>query len=79
MIEAFVIVSAISIGSFGNNLISYFAKRTELEVGKSVCFCGDKYLGVIKLIPILNFALLKGQCKTCKSKFPGRYLIVELL
>jgi leader peptidase (prepilin peptidase) / N-methyltransferase len=77
--EAFILISAISIGSFGNNLISYFTRKKEFEIGRSLCFCGEKYLGTIELIPILNFAFLKGKCKTCKAKLPGRYLVIEIL
>jgi leader peptidase (prepilin peptidase)/N-methyltransferase len=47
--------------------------------GRSVCpQCGHT-LGLIELIPILSWLLLRGRCRHCKAKISIRYLLVELL
>lgn len=79
MTETLVLLCAASIGSFGNNLISYFGNRSNLEIKRSICFCGKKSLSAVELIPIFNYVLQKGRCNTCGIKLPARYLTIEVL
>lgn len=79
MITLFIIVASISLGSFGNGLISFFIGKSRFEMKRSFCLCGEIKLGIIELIPIVNYFLLKGKCRHCKAALPKRYIIIELI
>ncbi len=65
------------VGSFLNVLGLRF--RSGLGFGgRSFCPSCGKTLSVFELIPILSFLLLKGKCKSCKTKISIQYPLVEL-
>lgn len=72
-----VTLFSLALGSFGNNVISYFISNNGFDLKRSTCFCGEKKLKVIELIPVLSFLFQKGKCTSCKKKIPIRYLFVE--
>ncbi|QQS36973.1 MAG: prepilin peptidase [Ignavibacteriales bacterium] len=79
MIEiVIVILFASALGSFGNNVISYFISGNGFDLNRSTCFCGEKKLKAIELIPALSFLFQRGKCTQCTKKIPIRYLFVEL-
>lgn len=46
--------------------------------GRSACTdCGHQ-LGVLELVPILGFLVLRGRCRACAAPIPRRYLALEL-
>ena len=73
-----VILVSISLGSFANNVISYFVNNSSFDLIRSTCYCGKKYLNMVTLIPILNYFLSKGKCSYCGEKLTVRYLLVEV-
>ena len=79
MTEAIIILTSLSIGSFGNNIISALLEDHKIEKMSSYCLCGEKKLGILDLIPLISFVFLKGKCSYCDKSLPLRYLIVELL
>jgi leader peptidase (prepilin peptidase)/N-methyltransferase len=80
MIETVIIILlSLAFGSFANNVISYFVNSSKFDLLHSTCFCGEKELRIIELIPILSFILQKGKCKECSKRISVRYPLVEIL
>ncbi len=73
-----VTLFSLALGSFGNNVISYFISHNGFDLNRSTCLCGEKKLKVIELIPVLSFLFQKGKCTLCTKRIPIRYLFVEL-
>ncbi len=66
------------IGSFLNVYIYRFNTGKSLN-GRSHCLsCGTNLHGY-ELVPLLSYVVLRGRCRTCSSRIPVRYLLVELL
>lgn len=68
-----------SLGSFANNIISYFIRKSKFDISRSFCLCGKKRLSFMELLPIMGYLLLRGKCKSCELKIPLRYFLVEIL
>lgn len=80
MIETvIVILLSLTFGSFANNVISYFVNSNKFDLLHSTCFCGEKELKLIELIPILSYVMQKGNCKECQKRISLRYPLVEIL
>lgn len=46
---------------------------------RSFCdFCGVQ-LGLIDPVPVINYLVLRGQCRFCKTKLPRKYFLTELI
>ncbi len=66
-------------GSFLNVCIYRIPRGLSIVSPPSSCpFC-HKRIKWYDNIPVLSYVLLKGQCRSCKSKIPIKYPIVELL
>lgn len=80
MIFEFLIVSlvALTLGSFGNNVISYYSQSSPFDLFRSKCPCCKKELTFSELIPVFSFILQKGRCSECSFRISIRYLFVEL-
>ncbi len=77
--QVIVFIIGACIGSFLNVCIY------RLPLGQSVVYnpshcpgCGRR-LGVLDLIPLLSYVLLKGRCRYCGEKISARYPLVELV
>jgi leader peptidase (prepilin peptidase) / N-methyltransferase len=68
----------ISIGSFLNVLIDRIPKDLSI-LGRSVCDHCKHKLGILGLIPLLSFIILRGHCRYCGKAISPRNFIVELL
>ena len=79
MIETIIIIFGLTLGSFTNNLISYFSNKSGFDFFRSSCFCGEKTLTVTELLPLINYLILRGKCKACRKPIPIRYPVIELL
>ena len=66
-------------GSFANMLIYRLCCDQSLLRVRSLCPNCNNTLGIIDLIPIVSFLLLRGRCRCCKKPILKRYLVVELL
>ncbi len=66
------------IGSFFNVVL--FRKNTGLSFvkGRSRCPSCNTELRFFENIPLVSFLVLKGRCRTCKTRFSWQYPIVEL-
>ena len=66
-------------GSFLNCAAWRIAHEESFLKGRSHCpECGHE-LGVLDLIPVFGWLLLRGRCRYCKKPVSPRYLIVELV
>ncbi len=78
MLLSIVILFSLTIGSFANNIISYYIDEAEFDLFRSRCMCGEKTLRLKYLVPIFSYVFLKGKCFFCMKKISVRFLIVEL-
>jgi len=77
--EVFVVVClGLIVGSFLNMVIYRLKNGGKLALDRSRCTKCKKELGILDLIPVLSFLLLKGRCRYCKKKISWQYPIVEL-
>ena len=66
------------IGSFLNVVILRYNTDRSLG-GRSSCMSCESGLCWYELIPIVSFFVLKGRCKTCKTKISIQYPLVEII
>lgn len=67
------------IGSFLNVCIYRLPREESIVFRSSHCPGCNKKLGVMELIPLLSYFLLKGKCRSCGEKISFRYPLVEFL
>ncbi len=63
-------------GSFGTVLVSRLPQGRTI-LGRSQCPRCGKTLGPAELVPLLSFAVQGGRCRSCESRIPWLYPIVE--
>ena len=79
MLEAFVFILGICIGSFLNVCIYRIPRSQSIVFPGSKCpSCGTR-LKALDLIPLLSYLALKGKCRHCGVPVSARYFFVELL
>lgn len=79
MILLIVILFGLTVGSFGNNIISHFTLVSKFDWKRSCCPKCKNPLKIIEIIPLLGFIYLGGKCSHCKEKISIRYLSIELV
>ena len=78
LIYSYIFLLGLVFGSF-YNVVGLRIPKKESLLGRSHCNNCNKQLGVIELIPVIGYLLLKGKCKECKSKISIIYPVFELL
>lgn len=73
----FAILLGLILGSFGNVLIYRLPKEKSIG-GRSYCPHCKRTLGIIDLIPVVSFVLLRARCRTCRKPISWQYPLVEL-
>lgn len=72
-------ISGLCIGSFLNVCICRIPARISLISPPSSCgSCGHR-LSYIDMLPVVNYVLLRGKCRYCKTNFSIQYPLIELL
>ncbi len=66
-------------GSFINCMSWRIANKESVLKGRSHCTSCNHTLGLLDLIPVFSYILLKGKCRYCKRKISPRYMLVELI
>ena len=82
---AFAILMGLLWGSFANVCIYRWPPTEEFPDGRSVVKPGS-HCGACKVpirwydnVPLLSYLWLRGKCRSCKTSFSARYLLVEAL
>ncbi len=77
MIEFFVVIFGLVVGSFLNAVIYRLHAKASFIKGRSFCPHCKKPLAILDLIPVFSFLFLRGRCRNCKKKISWQYPIVE--
>ncbi|MCL5675662.1 MAG: prepilin peptidase [Patescibacteria group bacterium] len=76
-VYVFLFVIGLCLGSFLNVLIDRWPNDKSLK-GRSHCDYCKKTLGLVDLIPVVSFIVLRGRCRRCHKKLSWQYPLVEL-
>jgi len=81
MVEKIIIIILFGLawGSFLNVVIFRLPRGMSLLHPPSTCPQCKKNIKFYDNIPVLSYLLLKGKCRTCGSKIPFSYFLVEIL
>jgi len=80
MVEIFIFILGLIIGSFLNMLIYRLPKEISLlNPKRSICPQCNYQLKWYENIPLFSYILLKAQCSSCKEKIAITYPLVELV
>lgn len=75
----YIFILGLIIGSFLNVCIYRIPKEESISYPPSHCSsCGSR-LGVLDLIPVISYVLLKGRCRYCGEKISLQYPIIEVI
>ncbi len=73
-----IFIAGLCFGSFLNVVVYRLPQHKSLVEPPSSCPSCGSMLGIIDLIPLLGYLLLKGRCRKCAVKISPRYPLVEL-
>ena len=79
LIEAFIFICGLCIGSFLNVCIYRLPASKSIVHPPSMCSNCGTLIAPYDNIPILSYLWLKGRCRYCRTKISLRYPMVELL
>ncbi|NQU82777.1 MAG: prepilin peptidase [Parcubacteria group bacterium] len=74
-----IFIFGLCIGSFLNCLVYRIESKKSFTRGRSLCPKCHHKLGVLDLIPILSFLMLKRKCRYCKKNIAWQYPAIEIL
>ncbi len=74
-----VFIFGLIIGSFLNVVIYRLPRRKSIVYPPSECPSCNTKIKFYDNIPVISYLILGGKCRTCKTKIPVRYPIIELL
>lgn len=75
----FAFIFGLVFGSFFNVVGLRVPKKESIISPPSHCTNCNRRLGVLDLIPVLSYVLLRGKCRKCKAEISPIYLITELV
>ncbi|MBC7836829.1 prepilin peptidase [Acetobacteraceae bacterium] len=67
------------IGSFLNALSFRFNTGRSIANGRSRCMHCNHTLGILDLVPVFSYLLLRGRCRYCGTKISLQYPVVEIV
>ncbi len=76
---AFAAVLGALVGSFANVVIHRLPRGASIVSPGSHCPKCGRRLGVLDLVPVLSWLVLRGRCRSCAQPISARYPLVELL
>lgn len=74
-----VFIFGLIIGSFLNVVIYRLPRKKSIVYPPSECPSCNTKIKFYDNIPVISYLILGGKCRTCKTKIPIRYPIIELL
>lgn len=78
LLEFYPLLLAPIFGSFIGAVVDRWPRGETLD-GRSICRSCGTTLGVIDLVPILTFVILRGKCRHCSAAIPRETIGTELL
>jgi len=72
-------VFGLLIGSFLNVVIHRLPRGQSIVRGRSMCPKCKQTVRAYDNVPVISWIVLRGKCRACGWKIPGRYPLVELL
>ena len=78
LIYSYIFIMGLIFGSF-YNVVGIRIPNKETLLGRSHCPSCKKQLGIVELIPVIGYLLLRGKCKECHNPISIKYPIIELL
>lgn len=79
IIIAGIIVIGMAWGSFLNVVIYRLPRKISLVFPRSACPECKQQIRFYHNIPVLSYLLLGGKCRTCKTRIPVSYFLVEII
>lgn len=79
MIQIFVLILGLIMGSFLGVVIDRLPKKISISTGRSRCEFCNRDLTPLELIPLVSYFIQKGKCKKCHTKLSLRYPLLELI
>lgn len=79
VLSTFFFLYGIVLGSFYNVVGLRVPKKESIVSPPSHCTACGRRLGVIDLVPLFSFLLLKGKCRGCAARISPIYPFMELL
>ncbi|MEK7281686.1 MAG: prepilin peptidase [Chloroflexota bacterium] len=71
-------LSGLAVGSFLNLCIDRLPRGQSIISPSSHCPVCNRRLGIVDMVPVLNYLWLRGRCRTCRAPIPYRLPLVEL-
>jgi leader peptidase (prepilin peptidase)/N-methyltransferase len=72
-----VFLFGITAGSFLNVVIIRMPKKESIVAVSSHCVSCGRKLRWFELIPLISYIFLRGKCRTCKTRIPAQYPLIE--
>ena len=72
-----VVLLGSSVGSFLNVVADRVPSGRSLVSPGSYCETCDTTLGAVDMVPVLSYLWLRGKCRHCGARIPGRLAVVE--
>ncbi len=79
IITMYIWIIGMCTASFINVVIDRIPKKKSVIKGRSSCPTCSHVLGVMDMIPVISYLMLKGKCRYCKTKLSVREPWIELL
>ncbi|WP_310212111.1 A24 family peptidase [Caulobacter sp. BE264] len=75
---ASTLILAPFIGSFIGLLTLRLPADRPWVMSRSACDTCKRPLGIVDLLPVISFLILRGRCRNCHAAIPLRYLLLEV-
>ncbi len=79
LVYGLLFVLGSSLGSFFILVGSRTAKKQSIVSPGSHCTNCETQLKIYELIPVISWLFLRGKCRTCQTKIPVSYILLEVL
>ena len=79
LVYGLLFVLGSSLGSFFILVGSRTAKKQSIVSPGSHCTNCETQLKIYELIPVISWLFLRGKCRTCQTKIPVSYILLEAL
>ncbi|MFQ5608054.1 MAG: prepilin peptidase [Candidatus Zixiibacteriota bacterium] len=76
---SYVTLLGLAVGSFLNAVVYRLPRKIPFGLSRSACPACDARIRAYDNIPLLSFILLRGRCRSCRSRISLRYPALEAL